>query len=248
MIKKILVGAGIVMVIVLVTEIIALLAMKGSIASYAEYWKAQAQVVRPVQTTDVRPKAEFIYVALGDSAAQGIGATSPARGYVGLITRQIEQRTGKPVRVINLSVSGAKVQDVLDNQLPQLERYGAKDFANVGLVTMEIGANNLLDYDAESFKTSYDKILSRLPADRTVVSDMPYFGGRIDAHGNDVAASKSIESVARKYTIPVAPLYAGLRDNHSLRIYAADYFHPSNYGYTIWYDAFWSKIEPKLEN
>lgn len=230
MLRKLLFGAAILLAILVITEVVALLVMKSSVARYAEYWRERA--AEPSQP------GEFVYVALGDSAAQGIGATSAEKGYVGLIAKQVGQATGRPVRVINLSATGAKLRDVLDQQLPQLTKH------QPDLVTMEIGANDLLDYDAATFATDYGRILDRLPAGKTVVSDMPYFGGRIDVRGNDATASQVIRRLAAERDIPVAQLYRSLHDRHSLRIYAADYFHPSNYGYTIWYDAFWAEVGP----
>ena len=49
------------------------------------------------------------YVAIGDSAAQGIGASRPDRSYVGVLADDIHAATGRSVRVINLSISGATV-------------------------------------------------------------------------------------------------------------------------------------------
>ncbi len=234
MVRKILIGVGIVLAVIIVVEVVALLVMKSSVARYAQYWHNRAG--QPAQDN------AFVYIALGDSTAQGIGATSAANSYVGLIAEQLEKTTGRSVRVINLSVTGAKVADVLGKQLPALQQYGLT-IDQADLVTMEIGANNLLRYEATSFEADYRNILAQLPADKTVISDMPYFGGRIDVKGNDVAASNLVRKIAESYDIPVAQLYQALRDKHGLRIYAADYFHPSNYGYTIWYDAFWEKIE-----
>ncbi|MHB8274889.1 MAG: hypothetical protein ACYDC9_09005 [Dermatophilaceae bacterium] len=61
-----------------------------------------------------------MYVTLGGSAAQGVGASSPRRGYVSLVAEQLSRSTGRPVRVINLSRSGARVRDVVDEQQPRL--------------------------------------------------------------------------------------------------------------------------------
>lgn len=235
MLKKILLVAGALIALLIIIEICALLFMKSSVGRYAQYWKQRATVT----PAGDRP---FVYVALGDSTAQAIGATSPARGYVGLLASEIGAKTGRPVRVINLSKTGAKIDDVLNRQLPELKASGVTP----DLITMEIGANNLLAFDASNFQSEYDQVLAQLPQGKTVVSDMPAFGGRIHVHGDDVAASKLIHQLAQRRGIPVAPLYDTLNAHQGLRIYAADYFHPSNYAYTLWRDAFWSKVEPLL--
>lgn len=48
------------------------------------------------------------YVALGDSAGVGVGVDDPAQGYVGVIAKRLAETTGQTVRVVNLSVTGAK--------------------------------------------------------------------------------------------------------------------------------------------
>jgi lysophospholipase L1-like esterase len=226
MLRNIVIVAGILLGALVLIEASALLIMKSSVSRYADYWKGRAT-----------QQGEFVYIALGDSAAQGIGATSPEKGYVGLVASRLEQATGQKVRVINLSATGAKLDDVLHKQIPQLDQY------KPDLITMEIGANDLTSYNSTSFSTTYAKILDLLPADKTVVATMPYFGGRIDARGNDSAASQAIASLAVAKGFRLADLYAPLRAKNSPRIYAADYFHPSNYGYTIWADAFWKAKE-----
>ena len=80
-----------------------------SVESYRTYW--------------AEPQGEpggLVYVALGDSAAQAIGASRPERGYVGLLAERMREQSGQPVQVINLSSSGATIRDLLEEQLPRL--------------------------------------------------------------------------------------------------------------------------------
>jgi hypothetical protein len=62
-------------------------------------------------------------VALGDSMSQSIGATSIAGGWVGQLQAELAA-AGSPPRIVNLSVTGARVRDVLDDQLPRLHAIG----------------------------------------------------------------------------------------------------------------------------
>src|SRR5262249_58417650 len=80
-------------------------------APFAEYWTQRNERA----LADSGP----LWVALGDSAAQGIGADHPADGYVGQARAQLTERTGQPWRVVNLSRSGATIPDVLAEQLPR---------------------------------------------------------------------------------------------------------------------------------
>ncbi|MEO5743679.1 MAG: hypothetical protein ABIQ53_03685, partial [Terracoccus sp.] len=57
--------------------------LRGEVARYGRYW-AQPR----------GGNAGILYVALGDSTAQGIGASRPERGYVGLIAERLRVATG----------------------------------------------------------------------------------------------------------------------------------------------------------
>jgi acyl-CoA thioesterase-1 len=81
------------------------------LASFARYWLAHND---RVLARDDGP----LWVVLGDSTAQGLGASSPDGGYVGQVLAELRQETGLPWRVLNLSVSGSLARDVLGAQLP----------------------------------------------------------------------------------------------------------------------------------
>ena len=73
-----------------------------SVSRYADYWAV--------------PRGEaggLLYVALGDSAAQGVGASRPELGYVGLLAQRMREQTGRPVQVVNLSRSAARLADLV---------------------------------------------------------------------------------------------------------------------------------------
>src|ERR671933_1171837 len=59
-----------------------------------------------------------LWVVLGDSTAQGIGAPSWDEGYVGQLRRALDAGAGRPWRGVNPSRSGARAVDVLAHQLP----------------------------------------------------------------------------------------------------------------------------------
>lgn len=229
MLKKILLCLFVLLVILTLVEVVALLKLKSRLSSYAGYWN------EPTAT------GEFIYVALGDSAAQGIGASTPQAGYVGLLAARIQKQTGKSVQIINLSVSGAKIEDVINKQLPELKNY------QPDLITLDIGANDVATaYNASIFAGQYDELASQLPTG-TVIGNMPYFGGRIRHNTQAINADTYIAVAGKKYGLPVADLQTFTKSRNSLRNYAADYFHPSNRGYQNWADAYWAVIRPTLK-
>lgn len=229
MLKKALLGLVVILAAAVVWQIVALVMLRRDVADYADYWQGRAEI-----------PGDFVYVALGDSAAQGVGASAPDKGYVGLLADSISRQTGRRVHVINLSVSGAKLQDVLDHQLGQLSAY------RPDLITMEIGANDMRTYDEARFRDQFERILRQLPADKTVVSTMPYFGGIIRPGNSPALASSVIAQLSQQYGMPLAELYQPLAAAKKQWIYAADVFHPNDTGYRIWHDAFYATIEPRL--
>ena len=62
---------------------------------YAEHWRRAATNV---------PEDAIHYVALGDSAAQGVGASRVETSYVALLAERISQVSRRQVVVTNLSV------------------------------------------------------------------------------------------------------------------------------------------------
>ena len=215
----------ILIIALVVAEALSLLQLKSSLTSYAKYWQKQKQL-----------SGQLTYVALGDSTAQGIGASQPNNGYVGLVAARLAQQTGKTVRIVNLSVSGAKLADVLNTQIPQLKNY-QPDY-----VTIEAGANDIVAFDAASFEKEFGQLVGALPAG-TVVANMPNFGGRIKKTQEVATANKIITIQTKQANLPMADLYHYTKTRESLRNYAADFFHPSNRGYKNWADAFWAVLK-----
>ena len=80
-----------------------------------------------------------LWVALGDSTAQGIGASSIDHGWVPRLHAALHD-AGRPHALVNLSRSGAHSTHVIDEQLPMLDHlpYAAS------IVTICVGANDLV--------------------------------------------------------------------------------------------------------
>ena len=181
-----------------------------------------------------RRKGDLLYVAIGDSAAQGIGASLPGRSYVGLLANTIRRQTGRSVRVANLSQSGARLREALQTLLPKLEKL------QPDIVTVAIGANDVGDFDAERFERELRVLYAALPK-IAIVASLPsfYFG---DAERRVRVANKIIDRVAAEFGFPVAPLYNVTRvrtaARTALRDVAADFFHPNDRGYAVWASAF----------
>ena len=180
----------------------------------------------------------LVYVALGDSAAQAVGASRPERGYVALLAERMRERTGCSVLVVNLSRSGATVQDVLDEQLPKLRAL------RPDLVTVAVGGNDIPFYDARRFAAAAAALTAALPAG-TYIADVPYFmHGRWERHAAEAGAVLSAR--AGSHRLHVVPLHDAERDRGSramLTDFAADWFHPNDRGHRVWADAFWEQVQ-----
>ncbi|MBA2279017.1 SGNH/GDSL hydrolase family protein [Candidatus Saccharibacteria bacterium] len=230
-VKAILSLVGALVLAIIIVASIRLIILRRSIAEYRKYWEQQAG--------ESIAENAFIYIALGDSAAQGIGASSPERGYVGLVAKNIEEKIKRPVHVINLSVSGAKVADVLSGQLPKLSKYPPPE-----IVTIEIGANDVGSFNADKFRLEFSQLLNELPAN-TLVSNVPSFRGSIKnnlkGHSRD-ASEIATELIKQKPELFFADIHAAT-DALGLGDYAADYFHPNDRAYKKWAEAFISAIE-----
>ena len=182
----------------------------------------------------------LLYVALGDSAAQGVGASRPERGYVGLLAARLSTRCGSPVRVVNLSVSGATVADVLRTQVPALARL------RPDIVTVGAGGNDVVGFDAGRFTAEVELLTAALPAG-SFVADVPYFmHAGFERHA--LQAAGVVSRSAARHNLPVVPLHAALAArgwSAMLTDFAPDLFHPNDRGHRVWADAFWAVMSTR---
>jgi lysophospholipase L1-like esterase len=196
----------------------------------SKWWRDHAKV-----------KGELLYVAIGDSAAQGIGASMPNRGYVGLLADHLRQVTGRTVRVINLSVSGATVDLAVRDQLPRFEKLSPD------VVTVAIGANDIVQWDAAVFAAGIGRLFEALP-EHALIADLPCF--HLPHNERKVAiANRLLRERAAGRDLTVVPLHAitkrqGLRSVATQ--FANDFFHPNDRGYRVWAEAFLPSLTADL--
>lgn len=183
-------------------------------------------------------EGELLYVAIGDSTAQGIGASTPGRSYVGQLARHIREATGTTVRVANLGVSGSTIRGAYIDQLPKLRKLSPD------IVTVSIGANNMADFDPERFENDLKRLFEGLPK-HSIVADLPSFYF-LPAEKKVVLANKIVHRLARDAGFPVVPLYARTRRQGLWGVstqFAGDLFHPNDRGYKVWASAFIPTID-----
>ena len=194
----------------------------GQVARYAALWDD----ANTLAVTGVGP----LWVVLGDSTAQGIGAPSHDQGYVGQLRPRLDAERGDEGRwrILNWSRSGAKTQDVIDVQLPRLEALEPRP----ALVTCAIGANDLRPTPLEVLIERLRHIMGRLPAG-AVFATLPQ-GLRPE---KAVVANEVIRSEAPGHGLLVADVWAHTGPPWRGKV-ASDGFHPGLRGYADWAAAF----------
>lgn len=224
-------------------------AASAGIAAY-RYVMGHRQINRHVEAyrthwnNQERPASEGVlhYVALGDSAAQGVGASHVGASYVSILGSRLKLATGRNVAITNLSVSGAVSGDVVANQLPILAEL---DF-EPDIVTLDIGGNDVVftaSNSVESFSDSFEAILGVLPPG-SFVGDVPWFTIPGLTRRSKAMAERAVELIGR-YGHHLVPLHEAARQLGYLRFHtntAADWFHPNDKGYQAWADLFWDEM------
>jgi lysophospholipase L1-like esterase len=168
-----------------------------------------------------------LWGVLGDSTAQGIGAPSWDEGYVGQLRRALDDGSAHPWRVVNLSKSGARTDDVLDRQLPALEGMAARP----DLVTCAIGANDIVRR-APGLEDRMLQVIARLPK-RAIIATLPQGLGPERTE----AVNRAIRAEAPAAGLVVADVWARTGPPWHGK-YAEDRFHPGALGYADWAAAF----------
>jgi lysophospholipase L1-like esterase len=188
-----------------------------------------------------KSEGELLYVALGDSAAQGIGASLPRNSYVGLIADHVRAVTGRTVRVVNLSVSGATVATAATEQLPRFRTF------TPDLVTVSIGANDIADFEPGAFEVGLSEVLDALPPD-AIVADVPCF--YLPHNERKVAvANRILREAAAERELTVVPLHDTMKRQGLkgvLTQFANDLFHPNDHGYRVWASAFLPAVTARM--
>jgi acyl-CoA thioesterase I len=217
--------------------------LRAARTEFATYWDAHNVRVLSNLEPDLQSSGDRdpLWVVLGDSTAQGLGAPGPYGGYVGQTLYQLRRTTGRHWQVLNLSVSGGLIRDVLADQLPQLDgRYP-------DLVTCGAGANDILYSSPGKLFSDLRTLLAAVPPD-TVMLDLPLLSGfwgivghmsvpyisRINRVIREVATERSLRvaEVSRHFVPP----WAGK--------FSVDNFHPSQDGYRDWSRALVEALTP----
>jgi lysophospholipase L1-like esterase len=190
------------------------------VGPYADAWQAANRVAL------AQPGRRWI--VLGDSMSQGIGASTHDDGWVGQLRRRLAG-SGHDLVVVNLSATGARVPDLLDQQLPVLEALGPRDD---DVVTVLVGSNDLFaGADSRAgLPDAFAALLARLPRG-SVVATLP------DHRTAAREANAHIAEAAAAGRVRVLDLATDGPSSWRGRL-AGDFFHPNDAGYAAIADAF----------
>jgi acyl-CoA thioesterase-1 len=189
--------------------------------TFAEYWTRQNETALAGDGP--------LWVVLGDSTAQGLGATSPLHGYVGQVAGVLNESSSHPWRILNLSRAGAQAAHVLHDQVPLLEQLDVEP----DLVTCGIGSNDILGTVPKVFHSNLRQVISRLPS-YSVVMDLLLpdrfwaLGGLASPYVARI--NRTIHTAAAERGLPVAELSRHVRPPWRGKL-APDLFHPNDFGY-----------------
>jgi len=208
-----------------------------------------------VRTLPADRSAAVLYVALGDSTVEGVGATSPDRNYVSRLHERL--RTVYPsARVVNLGAGGATSADVL---LRQLDRaIGLRPH----LVTLSIGPNDITTrVPVATYERNLETILGRLRYETTAVAVVnlipdlavtPRFSrSRLrEAVGRQtIVFNEALERKGWAHGAELVNLYAASQREVPLQpeLISSDGYHPSDTGYARWAELVWTGVEARID-
>ncbi len=153
------------------------------------------------------------YVALGDSTGVGVGARAGG-GYPARLAARF-QRGGRPLRLVNLCASGARVADVAALQLRRARA------ASPALVTLGVGINDVTQgTELDAFARDYERVAASLAESRAqvVVVNVPDLAlsplaqgeeARDEIHARVVAVNERISAAARRHGLALVDLFSG---------------------------------------
>jgi lysophospholipase L1-like esterase len=195
-------------------------------------------------------KPKLIYVALGDSLVEGVGASHPNNNFVSKLSQLLSK--DYQVKTINLGKNGSTSSDLLEKQIPEVLKI------KPNLVTLTIGANDIRrNHSIKTFSHNLNIILNLLKStdSQIAITTLPDIA-KVPAipkilkwyvRYRTLQFNKIIESVAQDNQLIVCDLYhpSRLLANFD-RYIAEDNLHLSDEGYNLWANYLFGILRLKL--
>jgi len=174
-----------------------------------------------------------LWVVIGDSTSQGIGANHPSESWVPLILDRLRDQNPK-WRVINLSITGGQYSDVTSGLLPRYREIVASE-GTPELATLFVGSNNLMaPVSWPSMIRHLKEILQELPPNAVIANV------GTESATNSTQARRINRAIKRAPHQPVHTFWPWSWPSRDGQ--AADRYHPNTVGYGYVADLVWPKI------
>ena len=211
-------------------------------------------VVAPTKPAPATPPLRF--VVLGDSTTAGVGVERAEDSLPYLIAQRVADAESTPVHVVSYGWAGARVADLVRQQLPRaLEPIRASEtkpfLPDADLVAVVVGSNDATHNTPPGrfradLRTVLEGIRAAAPNARVVLAGIPAFRGALRGMEPLIFIAdqyaRLLRPVARAEAGRAGAAYADLaRDVPELirgrtDVLSSDQFHPSVVGYTAWAD------------
>lgn len=192
-------------------------------AIFPKYWQDQA--AQPVPADAIR------LVALGDSIMQAIGAADPEDGIAGRSAEYLQSKTGRPVHITNVSVGGATIRDITEQQLPRV------DIDQAHLIIVATATDMEQRVPLNTYEANLRSLLRALPPGKTIFSDLPLETGQ-------EAYQAVFQQVADAHGIRRADFAKVFRgEGRRLDIFSWLFPHLNSKGYYYWFRAFQPEVD-----
>ncbi len=172
--------------------------------------------------------------------AQGVGASRWDAGWVDQLRAALAAE-GHPLVVVNLSATGARTADVVDQQLPVLAALPpAPGSDRPDLVTVLVGSNDLFAGGGhrQRLPDEFARLVAALPRG-AVVASLPQ--PRTAAH----RANRHVADAAARGDLVMVDMRSDGPSSWRGRL-AADFFHPNDAGYAELARAFLPHVRAAL--
>lgn len=210
-------------------------------------------VVRPDEpTTDGRLRL----VVLGDSTTAGVGVDRPEDSLPYRLARHLADAERREVHVVSYGWAGARVADLVRQQLPRaLQPLRASDAApflpSADIVAVVIGSNDATHRTTPGrfradLRTTLSGVRDAAPGARIVLAGIPIFRGALRGVEPLIFLTdqyaRLLRPIGRSEAMRAGAAYADLAAELPDRlrgrsdIFARDRFHPSAVGYAAWAD------------
>lgn len=173
-----------------------------------------------------------LWIALGDSVTQGIGASDPTQSYAARTHARLCSQSETPWRLINLSMSGGRFSDVIDEQLRVMEEFQLRP----AVVSVVIGSNDVIwRRDTDGIIDDARRMIEALPVG-TVLSRL----SETKRDHRRLGVNHVFDAAAATGTVQ---LYEAWDWPSGQEMWAEDKFHPNDTAYQYLSDNLYGALE-----